>query len=213
MHGPHNPVPFVRAIKLMKRLSLYLFLILLTLQTPSQADDIRDFQIEGMSVGDSLLDYFTEDKIKKNIRNYNYKSNKFYVVGMDYENSFKVYDVLDIHLKTNDKKYIIKGIAGVIYFEKKINDCYKQKDDIASEFSQIFKTTKMNDAGTKAHPADKTGESKTTDIYFDFKSGDSAKVSCFDWSEKMTKKFRYGDHLRVSIVTNELSEWLKNEAF
>ena len=35
----------------MKRLSLYLFLILFTFQTPSQADDIRDFQIEGMSVG------------------------------------------------------------------------------------------------------------------------------------------------------------------
>jgi len=35
----------------MKRLSLYLFLILFTLQTPSWADDIGDFQIEGMSVG------------------------------------------------------------------------------------------------------------------------------------------------------------------
>ena len=49
----------------MKRLSLYLFLILFTLQTPSQADDIRDFQIEGMSIGDSLLDYFSEGEIKK----------------------------------------------------------------------------------------------------------------------------------------------------
>ena len=52
--------------KLMKRLSLYLFLILFTLQTPSWADDIRDFQIEGMSIGDSLLDYFSEKEIKKN---------------------------------------------------------------------------------------------------------------------------------------------------
>jgi hypothetical protein len=50
--------------KLMKRLSLYLFLILFTLPTPSQANDIRDFQIEGMSIGDSLLDYFTEKEIK-----------------------------------------------------------------------------------------------------------------------------------------------------
>ena len=35
------------------------------LQTPSQADDIRDFQIEGMSVGDSLLDYMSTKKIKE----------------------------------------------------------------------------------------------------------------------------------------------------
>ena len=52
----------------MKRLSLYLFLILFTLQTPSQADDIRDFQIEGMSIGDSLLDYFSEEEINSGLR-------------------------------------------------------------------------------------------------------------------------------------------------
>jgi hypothetical protein len=31
---------------------------------PSHADDIRDFQIEGMSIGDSLLNYFSKDQIK-----------------------------------------------------------------------------------------------------------------------------------------------------
>ena len=55
--------------KPMKRLSLYLFLLFFTLQTPSQADDIRDFQIEGMSVGDSLLDYINkEDRKKKKLK-------------------------------------------------------------------------------------------------------------------------------------------------
>ena len=53
---------------------------------------------------------------------------------MDDENSFKVYDNLDIHLKTNDKKYIIKGIAGIIYFIKNINDCYKKKNDVVGLF-------------------------------------------------------------------------------
>ena len=48
--------------KLLGILVLGLFLI-----TPSQADDIRDFQIEGMSIGDSLLDYFGEDKIKNHL--------------------------------------------------------------------------------------------------------------------------------------------------
>ena len=46
---------------------LAVIILILTLQTPSQADDIRDFQIEGMSIGDSLLDYFSEEEIKKNI--------------------------------------------------------------------------------------------------------------------------------------------------
>ena len=29
------------------------------------AEDISDFEIEGMSVGDSLLDYMSEEEIKK----------------------------------------------------------------------------------------------------------------------------------------------------
>jgi len=49
--------------KSMKRLSLYLFLILFTLPTPSQANDIRDFQIEGLSIGDSLLNYYSIDSL------------------------------------------------------------------------------------------------------------------------------------------------------
>ena len=47
----------------MKRLLLILILTL-SFQSWGKADDIRDFQIEGMSIGDSLLDYFNKDKIQ-----------------------------------------------------------------------------------------------------------------------------------------------------
>ena len=36
-------------------------------QVPSLAVDIRDFKIEGISIGDSALDYFSKDQIKKNL--------------------------------------------------------------------------------------------------------------------------------------------------
>ena len=68
----------------MKRLSLYLFLILFTLQIPSQADDIRDFQIEGMSIGDSLLDYYSEKDIKNNSPPYIYYDRITGKVNNDY---------------------------------------------------------------------------------------------------------------------------------
>ena len=45
----------------MKRLLAYLFLVLVlifSLQSWTKADDISEFEIEGMSIGDSLLDYF-----------------------------------------------------------------------------------------------------------------------------------------------------------
>ena len=49
----------------MKRLYTFLFLIFFSFQTSSLADDIRDFQIEGISIGDSLLDYMSEEEIKE----------------------------------------------------------------------------------------------------------------------------------------------------
>ena len=37
---------------------LLILILTLSMQSWTKADDIRDFQIEGMSVGDNLLDYF-----------------------------------------------------------------------------------------------------------------------------------------------------------
>ena len=52
----------------MKRLLAYMFLVLVltfSLQSWTKADDISEFEIEGISIGDSLLDHFDENKIKK----------------------------------------------------------------------------------------------------------------------------------------------------
>ena len=47
----------------MKRFILIIILIF-SLQSWTKADDIRDFEIEGMSIGDNLLNYFTEERMK-----------------------------------------------------------------------------------------------------------------------------------------------------
>ena len=56
--------------KLLVILVLGLFLI-----TPSFADDISDFEIEGMSIGDSMLDYFSKSEINNNLATY-YNNNE-----------------------------------------------------------------------------------------------------------------------------------------
>ena len=45
---------------------LAILILIITLQTPSLADDISDFEIEGMSIGDSLLDYMSKNEINMN---------------------------------------------------------------------------------------------------------------------------------------------------
>ena len=47
----------------MKKLVSYVFLTLLNFSVSTYADDICDFEIDGISIGDSLLNHFSKDKI------------------------------------------------------------------------------------------------------------------------------------------------------
>ena len=57
----------------------FLLILILTFsfQSWTKADDISDFEIEGMSIGDSLLDFVSKNEIKKSKKATNYKSKKF----------------------------------------------------------------------------------------------------------------------------------------
>ena len=190
----------------MKKLSTYLVLLIFSFLEPSFSDDIRDFQIEGMSIGDSALNYFSEVEIKNNVRDY-YKNKKFTNSEIVLSPKFKVYDTIHINFKTNDKNYVIYSLDGTILFEENIKDCYKKKDIVVDEISKIFTSSKKEDHGTSKHFADKSGESTTTSVWFTLESGYVA-VSCYDWSTKIG----YIDHLRVRIISEEFNRFIDNEA-
>jgi hypothetical protein len=192
----------------MKKLLVILILIF-TLPTPSQADDISDFQIEGMSVGDSLLDYFSEEEIKKE-KQYEFNYNDIFATIGFKKNYFKVYDKVQFHYKLKDKNYKIYGIVGVIKFKNSIKDCFNKKDEIVSELSEFYKdVARKDDKGTKSHGYDKTGDSKTTSVYFYFHTGGFSDVACYDWSEKLTKEKGWKDELRITIASEEFRKFLK----
>ena len=101
----------------MKKLYVYLFLVLFTLQTPSWADDIRDFQIEGMSIGDSLLDFY-DVNILKNI-------DRFY-----YPNSKKYFGIVStIFDKNLDKLKTINYNSTEFIYNKLIENCRKNSNE------------------------------------------------------------------------------------
>ena len=100
----------------MKRLLLILILTF-SFQSLTKADDIRDFEIEGMSVGDSLLDYMTKKEINLSKRNYFKNQRKYYVVGK--AKNLEKYEVVDLYLKTGDKNYTIRTIGGMITLDLK----------------------------------------------------------------------------------------------
>ena len=82
---------------------LTILIFILTLQTLSLADDIRDFQIEGMSIGDSALDYFSEEEINSGLR-LDYEESDFYKIEIR-NNKFEIYEIVGFYFKENNKRY------------------------------------------------------------------------------------------------------------
>tara|TARA_B100000315_G_C14217980_1_gene425140 strand:+ start:5 stop:586 length:582 start_codon:yes stop_codon:yes gene_type:complete len=184
---------------------LGLFLI-----TPSWADNISDFQIEGMSIGDSLLDYFTEAQIKS-LSKTEYKSKKYSRIVLR-SNSLEVYDDVDFYFKTNDKKFTMKAVVGGLYYQKDFNECFNKKDEIVNEIKALFDNIEM-ETEKMIHPADTSGKSTEYKVEFIFNSGSVVKVSCMDWSDEITKQHYWEDHLKVGVYDIEFIEWLINEAY
>ena len=190
------------------RVFIAVLVLIFSLQSWTKADDIRDFEIEGMSIGDSLLDNFTEREIKENIQNYydNSKINKFYAVEIYKHKKFEVYDSVQFSLKINDKDYIIYHIVGIVFYENNINRCYEKQKEVVKELMFLFKNAKKLEGDIK-HPADDTGKSKIKEVNFWFKSGDVAGADCYDWSDEID----WTDHLRVGMLSDKYNTWLKEE--
>ena len=80
------------------------------------AIDIRDFQIEGISLGDSALDFFEKKELKKLTR-----TNKSKVYDKYCSQKFTTYENgICFYTKKNDKLYIIESIAGFENFPNNI---------------------------------------------------------------------------------------------
>tara|TARA_Y100000294_G_scaffold159679_1_gene162774 strand:- start:47 stop:649 length:603 start_codon:yes stop_codon:yes gene_type:complete len=198
----------------MKKLSTYLFLILFSFSTSSFADDIRDFQIEGMSVGDSLLDYISKESILENqTKQKIYSDDGFYLVSPPINEMFNkstTYDFFRFHLKKDDNFYKIHSVSGAIEFGfDGFNQCIKKKNEIIKDLVKIFGTEKKSEGKLINHSYDKTGDSKKISTHFKLNNGDIV-VICYDWSTELANKNNWSDAIEVAIDSKEFINWLEN---
>jgi hypothetical protein len=192
------------------KILLLIFILTFSFQSLLKADDIRDFQIEGISIGDSALDYFSKSKIKKakkyTCKNKVYKNCEMFTARMG---PIGIYTGdIQLNFKKNDPNFIIYSISGTVRFINDIKNCYPKKKVVSQELESLFPNAKKKNKKTP-HAGDKTGKSKTDTTIFYLPDGSIASVACYDWSKKM----KYNDHLRVSILSKEYKDWLNNKAY
>ena len=190
----------------MKKL-LLIFILTFSFQTLSKADDIRDFEIEGISIGDSLLDFFSKSEIKKNQNSNYYKNNKYTSIEFYENKKFKTYDSIEINYLTKDSNYTIVSVSGAIFCEKNFSKCSDLEKKIKSEISGQFNNLKKN-SYKLSHSADKSGNSKLSHNLFSYSNGDMIIIEAINWSEKITQKNSWTDNINLSTRTNNFNKFL-----
>ena len=204
----------------MKKILLLLF-SLFFLSSPSVfADDISDFQIEGISVGDNLLDYMSEDEILEGIEltkdyySYLKEPNKYAEVYLFKD--LPTYDFLSFFIKNNavnqyvsnsNEKYPILFVRGLIDFIEDFDGCIRKRDEIAKVISEMFPDAQIvEDFGP--HPLDSSGDSIIDSIVFKIDSGTEIESQCNNWEETFRVKNNYSEGLSVVLYSEEVLSWI-----
>lgn len=184
--------------------------VILSLQSMAMANDVNDYEIEGISVGDSLLEHYTKKELKEAIEIYNYPASKEFIYYFLPKKNYDIYKYIQVHVDPEDKNFIIESIEGHISYKKNISDCYKQMEKVEKELQKQLNINGINDEGK--HPGDLSGNSKYKRVMFYFLNGDYVEVICYDMSEKEENK-GYTDRFVVSLSTKKLLDFLTHRAY
>ena len=192
----------------MKRLLAYLFLVLvltLSLQSLTKADDIKDLEIEGISIGDSLMKHMSIERYNEfKTTQYEY-IHTFATIKVKVDN-LDLYDEVRAYYKIKDKNKIIHSVEGKLQTSS-IEQCLDLMNKFTDDLDKSYKNYKT-DLNIHDHWVDKSKKSKVHEIAYELDSGDAIGIQCFDWSKKMQDENGWEDSLRVTFFNKETKDFL-----
>jgi len=178
----------------MKKLLSYLIIIFFSSFTFSFSEDISDFQIEGISVGDSVYDYFTEKTLSKRTKKrIKTRSAKKFNGSGTYSESYgeaeasgninetsvpnknlELYD--DVRVAYFSDTNLIKNVTGIKYFNKK--NCKGQQKEAFNDLNKILEGNYKMDKMAVAE------DIHLIQFTFDLENGGSIEIGCYDRDKK-----------------------------
>ena len=201
----------------------FLIILILSFQTLSLADNIRYFQIEGMKIGDSALDYFSETQLENNEQGWhNYSYNEYSTSFMPGKG---IYNWFLVTYKNDDNNFIIEGLVGGL--EKSnydIKECNNKLDVVALNISKLFKNIvqeekksyKLKQDAAQTYPF--TGKSVVTSLSFNFLDGAKIVLACYDMDKQAKKNqsllksvLKQNDSFRIDVRSSVFENHLKKK--
>lgn len=192
------------------KILLFLLVLMIYLQSPIKADDIRDFEMEGFSVGDSLLDHYNKDEISNALQMKYPKSDKYIKYQFTISNS--EYDNISFHLKKNDPKFKIYEISGGTFFTKNFTKCKKYKEKVINDIKSITQNL-TEDSYRYYYENVEDGKSYADVVEFKYPNGDLIRMWCVNWSEQVENNLNYGDNFSISLTPLKHMKWINEEAY
>jgi len=165
--------------------------------------------LDGISIGNSLLDHYSYSEIKNSDINEYPGSNRFYDIFILSDQS-SLYENYSITVKLNDDNYIIHAISGEIVFDYQIEQCFNQKNLVINEIKNEIPNAKQLDYEWQySELAD--GQSMAYITEFELDSG-SIRVYCVNSSDDAKKSLNFPDYFAIELTTIEVLDWLTYEA-
>ena len=171
----------------------------------SKSEDINEFEISGISIGDSLIQHYEHGQIETNVANkIIYPDSQFAAITMPVKSGN--FEYLQVTYKDKDPKYKLLSIAGRIIFNNDIIGCKKQMENILSDLKITFKDLKYVKEDTP-YTFDKSGKSLTYGYVFYLDEG-AIDLYCTDLGDEFKKISGYEDELRLTIHSQVMREYL-----
>ena len=191
---------------------LTIIILILCIQSWTKANDIKDFDIDGIGVGESLLDYTSKDLIESKSKNYYPNSKDYYLLEFDSnELSFlETYSYIGVHLKKDDNKFLIASIKGMIIYKNDFESCLSQKKIVVNSVQETVPNSReqkyTNDFDNLY------GMSKAYISDFEIKDG-FIRIWCTNWDNETEDKQGWVDTLNVDLSTQIFLDWLNTKAY
>ena len=195
----------------MKKLLAYVYISLMFCNVVV-AEKISDFELDGISIGDSLLQYMTKEEILSHQK----ESNEAYKT-LGNQIFFEVYkeprdkniDFISFFVKSNDKNFIIQAIYATKTYENDIDQCFARLNKITEQYDKEFKSLKKRSEKSKIL-YDPSGKSYLVRSTYKFKNGDLIAIECYDFDESFQNNYGYQnpDSLNISFNKKQLYSWI-----
>ena len=193
----------------------------MSFQKSSLAENIRNFQIEGMKIGDSALDHFSKSQLEdyeQGWHNFNYNE-----YSTSYMPGKGIYNWFLVSYKNDDDNFTIEGLVGGL--EKNnydVKECNNKLDVTALNISKLFKNTsqeekksyKLQQDAAQTYPF--TEKSVVTSLSFNFLDGAKIILECYDMEKEAKKNesfvktvLKQKDSFRIDVRSSAFANHLK----